>query len=165
VILFFNLRRPLGHADHTRIANAVVQVVAGNMPADGDTVELEGRPGQPPEVDLILVNRRYPRDLGRWGCMELHAIERNISCIVQKSITKKTDRLPMYRACDECWLLLVGDSFVASGNLEVGEAFDTNAFSTPFGRTYFLDFGRGYLYRLDESGRFAKIEPPANHRA
>ena len=46
VILFFHLRAPLRVADRSRIAGAVVQVVVDNMPADGERVELEQRPGQ-----------------------------------------------------------------------------------------------------------------------
>jgi hypothetical protein len=98
--------------------------------------------------------------------MEFRPIERNIPEIVQQAITKKAIRLPTYRdACDECWLLLVADSFVASGNLEVDDAAKEDVFSTPFTRTYFLDFGRGYLYRLNESGRFARIGQSATQRA
>ena len=66
VTLFFNLRRPLRSADRTRIANAVVQVVADNMPADGERAELEQRPGQPSAVDLIHIDRRYRREVSRW---------------------------------------------------------------------------------------------------
>jgi hypothetical protein len=150
VILFFNLRKPLRVADCRRIAHAVVKVVADNMPADGDMAELEHRPGQPSEVDLIHIERQYRREVGRWRAdYKFSAIERNISDIVQEAITKKTARLTTYRkACDECWLLLVADSFMASGNLEFGEVNQTHTFSSPFMRTYVLDFGRGRLQPL-----------------
>jgi hypothetical protein len=156
VILFFNLRVPLRVTDRRRIADAVVQVVADNMPADGEWAELEQRPGQPPEIDLIQINRQFRREVGCWRAdFEFHAIERTISGIVQEAITEKADRLPTYHnACDECWLLLVADSFKASGNLKFGEDGQTHTFSSPFTRTYILDFGGGHLYRLNKRGCF-----------
>jgi hypothetical protein len=130
VSLFFNLRRPLRTGDHriARIADAVVQIVANNMPADGDQTKLEQQPGQPSEVDLILANR-YRCERARWSAgPEFRAIERNTFAIVQEAITKKTERLRSYLdVCDECWLLLVADSFVASGNLEFDEAVQAHA--------------------------------------
>jgi alkanesulfonate monooxygenase SsuD/methylene tetrahydromethanopterin reductase-like flavin-dependent oxidoreductase (luciferase family) len=43
--------------DRIRVADAVVQVMADNMPATGDLSELETRPGQPSQVDLIQALR------------------------------------------------------------------------------------------------------------
>ena len=47
VTLFFNLSGPLCSAACTRIADAVVRVVGEQMPADGESVELERAPSQP----------------------------------------------------------------------------------------------------------------------
>jgi hypothetical protein len=59
-------------------------VVANDMPADGDLAELEQRPSQPSEVDLILVNRRHRRERSRWCAgSEFREIERNTFAIVQ----------------------------------------------------------------------------------
>jgi hypothetical protein len=151
VILFFNLRRPLHVEDRRRITDAVVRVVAENMPADGDSVQLEHRPGQPSEVDLILIDRECRREVGRWRAdFEFSVIERDVTEIVQRAITEKAVRLPTYlKACDECWLLLVADSFKASGNLKFGEAGQKHTFLSPFTRTYALDFGRGCLHHLE----------------
>jgi hypothetical protein len=150
VILYFNLRGPLPAAVRTRIANAVVRVVVENMPTDGETVDLKGRSGQPTEVDQILINRRHCRPPGRWRAdFNFSVIESNISDIVQEAITEKVNRLSTYlKACDQCWLLLVADSFKASGNLKFGEAGQQHTLASPFTRTYALDFGRGSLHRL-----------------
>lgn len=165
VTLFFNLRKPLHVAARTRIADAVVRVVAENMPADGETVDLEGRSGQPSEVDQILINRRHCRPPGRWRAdFKFSEIERNRSDIVQNAITEKADRLLTYlTACNECWLLLVADSFKASGNLEFGEVTQPHTFSSPFTRTYVLDFGRGRLHRLQTSGPSPSRPPTKVH--
>ena len=45
VMLFFNLRKSLRSADRCRIADAVVQLVAANMPSNGGRADLEHRPG------------------------------------------------------------------------------------------------------------------------
>jgi hypothetical protein len=153
VTLFFNLHTPLRVAKCRRIADAIVQVVATNLPADGDMVELEHRPGQPSEVDLIQINRcqREPRrERGRWHAdFNFSAIVTNIFDIVQTAITEKAARLATYqKACEECWLLLVADSFRASGNLEFTEDTQIHSFSSPFTRTYALDWGRPRLHRL-----------------
>ena len=152
VTLFFNLRKPLQLADRRRIADAVVQLVATNLPADGDIAELEHRPGQPAEVDLIQINRcqrEFRREQGRWRAdFNFSAIVTDIFDIVQTAIAEKAARLPTYlKACDECWLLLVADSFKASGNLMFGQPGEKQ-FSSPFTRTYALDFGRGCLHRI-----------------
>jgi hypothetical protein len=162
VTLFFNLRRPLHIADRRRITDAVVQVVADNMPADGDWAQLDHRPGQPPEVDLIQIDRQCRREVGRWRAdFEFSVIESNVSDIVQKAITEKAARLPTYlKACDECWLLLVADSFKASGNLKFDEAGQKHTLLSPFTRTYALDFGRGRLHHLETRGAFPKNLPP-----
>ena len=150
VTLFFNLRRPLRIAARRRITDAVVRVVADNMPAEGDKADLKHRPGQPPEVDQIQINRRSRREVGRWRAdFEFSKIESNISSIVREAIAEKGNRLPTYlKVCNECWLLLVADSFKPSGNLKFGEVGQQDTFSSPFTRTYALDFGRGYLHRL-----------------
>jgi hypothetical protein len=157
VTLFFNIRKPLRVADCRRIADAVVQVVGDNMPADGDMAQLEHRPGQPSEVDLILISRGprdYRRAQSRWRAdFNFSAIETNIFDIVQQAIAEKAEKLSTYlKACDECWLLLVADSFKASGNLKFGDPGQNYTFSSPFTRTYALDFGRGCLHRLDRAG-------------
>jgi hypothetical protein len=152
VTLFFNLRKPLHAAARCRIADAVVQVVVDNIPADGDMAQLEHRSGQPSEVDLIHIDRQHREhrpEQGRWRAdFKFSEIERNVFGIVQEAITQKANRLPTYlKACDKCWLLLVADSFRASGNL-IFDAGQKHVFLSPFTRTYVLDFGRGRLHRL-----------------
>lgn len=150
VTLFFNLRRPLRVAARRRITDAVVQVVADNMPAEGDNVDLEHRPGQPPEVDLIQINRQRRREVGRWRAdFEFSKFANNISGILREAIAEKATRLPRYlKVCNECWLLLVADSFKPSGNLRFDGVERQDTFSSPFTRTYVLDFGRPHLHRL-----------------
>lgn len=161
VMLFFNLRKALQKADRCRIADAVVQLVAANIPADGCRADLEHRPGQPPEVDLIQINPPYRPELGRWRAdFAFSTIERNTFAILQKAITKKSTLLRTYlKACDECWLLLVADSFKASGNLDFSEDSRMHTFSSPFTRTYALDWGRPRLHRL-ETPDASPLRPP-----
>ena len=153
VTLFFNLRGPLDTAARGRVARAVVDVVAGRMPHVGESVALEGVPGQPRQVDLILVNRVHCGSRERWTWMEAGTIDGNTISVVQNAITQKSGRLPSYlERCDECWLLLVADSFRTSGRLAFDDCCTSHVFESPFARTYVLDFGRGLLHRLTTSG-------------
>ena len=150
VTLFFNLRDALDDTARRRIAAAVVRVVAEHMPPEGELVELDMRPGQPCEVDLILVNRVHCPARGRWEWFETRAIERNVTDLIQAAIAEKTVRLGAYlESCTECWLLLVADLFRASGNLAFEDNCRAHLFTSPFGRTYVLNFGRGALHRLN----------------
>lgn len=150
VTLFFNLRRPINDwRSRRRIGDAVARVVASNMPPDGESIDLERRPEQPTEVDLILVNRRYCHAPGRWEWLAAGAVEKDVVDVIGERITAKAKKFSTYRdACDECWLLLVADSFRNSGKLEFGERCLSHVFTSPFTRTYILDFGRGQPYRL-----------------
>ena len=52
---------------------------------------------------------------------------------MQEAIRTKAGLLRIYlEACDECWLLLVADSFKASGNLDFSEESQMQTFSSPF---------------------------------
>jgi hypothetical protein len=132
------------------------------MPADGDmaVADLEFRQGQPPEVDLIQVSRQSPGKFGRWSAgPEFLPTDQNISGIVQDRISAKAGRLQTYGGCDEYWLLLVADSFRASGKLALAEAVKLNTFSSPFKRTYISDFGRGHLYQLNDDDGLFTMKP------
>jgi hypothetical protein len=151
VILFFNVSKSLRRVHCCRIADAIVRLVAANIPSDGRPCFLEHRPGQPPEVDLIQIYPPYQPEQGRWRAdFAFSKIERNTFAIVQEAIRKKAALLRAYlKACDECWLLLVADSFKASGNLDFSEDSQMQTFSSPFTRTYALDWGRSRLHRLE----------------
>lgn len=152
VALFPNFRHPLRDTECRRIADAVAQVVAHNMPPDGNSAKLDMRPGQPSEVDLILVHRRDDIGLGRWHWCEASTVDKTATVLVQHSINRKAKLLPAYlRVCSECWLLVVSDGLRPSGKLELGEHFESHVYASPFTRTYVLDFGKGKLYRLRTS--------------
>ncbi len=153
VTLFFNLSGPLNSAARRRIADAVVRVVAEQMPANGESVELERAPAQPREVDLITINRIHCSAPGRWAWIKVGTIERDPARLVQEAIAGKAEKLSSYlQCCSECWLLLVADSFRASGKLAFGDTCQSHIFLSPFARTYVLDFGKGRLYPLRTSG-------------
>jgi hypothetical protein len=152
VTLFFNLQRTLDGAARSRIAHGAVRVIAEQMPAEGESVELESVRGQPREVDLITVNRVHCHWPGRWTWLEAGTIEREPARLVQEAIDRKARKLPSYlELCSECWLVLVADSFRVSGKLAFDESSQAQVFSSPFARTYLLDFGRGRLHRLRTS--------------
>jgi hypothetical protein len=159
VFLFFNLRRSLDSAARSQIADAVVRVVAEQMPLDGGSVELERAAGQPREVDLILINRVHCRAPGRWEVgLEFAADERDVTSVVRERIASKAERLSSYlESCSECWLLLVADSFRTSGKLAFDDSCQSHVFVSPFARTYVLDFGKPRLYQLQQ-GRLCQLQ-------
>lgn len=154
VTLFFSFEGTVAAADRLRIAKGAVEVIAANMPSEGAHTHLEYCTGQPPEVDLILINRVHCGVHGEWRWLEAGKVEYDVFGLIDAAIGRKSDKLEEYlKACDECWLLLVGDSFRPSGKLAIDKHGAHQEFESPFSRTYFLDFGRGQLHRLKTSVR------------
>jgi hypothetical protein len=149
ITLFFNLRRAFDSTTRERIADAVVSLVAEQMPADGASVQLEGAPGQPCEVDLILINRTHRHALGCWAWFEFGTVnEKDAARVIQEAIAKKAESQSAYlERCTECWLLLVADSFRTSCKFALETVCQSHEFTSPFTRAYVLDFGKGRLYR------------------
>lgn len=149
VTAFFSIVRRISSAKRKKIAEAAVEVIARSMPSSGDQVSLEHRRDQPPEVDLILVSRVGSPDHMKWRWLEAGRVEFNPTELVRDAIERKAQRIHDYRtACDQCWLLLVADSFRPSGKLAIDDRWVHREFYSPFSRTYLLDFGRGRLVRL-----------------
>jgi hypothetical protein len=124
------------------------------MPPNGESVRIERARGQPSEVDLILVNRVHCRAPGRWWSLKFEPIATDAARVVYERIAKKSEKLTSYlERCSECWLLLVADSFRASGKLAFDNICHSHVFMSPFARTYVLDFGKGRLYNLRTSDR------------
>jgi hypothetical protein len=88
------------------------------MPAEGNFIECDWRPGQPRQVDLVQINRVYPVDRHNWGWLEFNAIQYDAIERLQDTITKKSQmHAACLRECDECWLLIDANSFLSSGNI------------------------------------------------
>jgi hypothetical protein len=154
VTLFFNWTLPLHRKKETSIAGAVAQTVHNNLPSPGENVDLECHYGsnQPNEVDEILVNRAYPVTEHKWRWMEYSRIEREAEEHLQQAINRKIDTLyACLDKCEECWLLIVANSFRASGNIKPNEESFSYLYGSPFSRTYFFDNGLGRLALLRTS--------------
>lgn len=158
--LFFNppyLRRTTGakrrfltKAEKQGIAENIALFVGTHMPAQGCSVDCDWRPGQPRQVDLIQINRVGPVDRHNWRWLEYNAIQYNAIKRFQDTITKKSK---MYDAClhkcDECWLLVVADSFLSSGNIHPDAPSLSHVYTSPFNRIYFLDLVLGRIAHLN----------------
>jgi hypothetical protein len=154
VTLFFNpqyLRRTTGaqrrfftKAEKQTIAHSIAAFVGTHMPAQGCSVECDWRPGQPRQVDLIQINRVYPVDRHDWRWLEMNAIQYNAIERFQDAISKKSKiYAACLRECDECWLLIVANSFLSSGTIHPDDTSLSHVYASPFSRIYFLDFGLG----------------------
>jgi hypothetical protein len=150
VTLFFNpqyLRRTTGDkrrfftkAEKQSIAERIAVFVGTQMPAEGGSIECDWRPEQPRQVDLIHINRVHPVDRHIWRCPEFNAIQYDAIERLQDAITKKSKRYDAcLRECDECWLLIVANSFLSSGNIHPDAASLSHVYTSPFSQTYFLD--------------------------
>jgi hypothetical protein len=160
VILFFNpqyLRRSVGSkrrsftkAERQKIAERIAEFVGAHMPPQGSSAQLDWKPGQPRQVDLIQINRVYPVNHHDWRWMEMNAIQYDAIERLQAAITRKSK---MYgaclRGCDECWLLVVANSFRSSGTIHPEPASLSRVYNSPFSRTYFLGFGLGRVAHLN----------------
>jgi hypothetical protein len=148
VALFFNpqyLRRVTGakrrfltKAEKQSIAESIAVFVGRHMPAQECSVECDWRPGQPRQVDLIQINRIYPVDRHIWRWPEFNTIQYNATERFQDAITKtSTMYAPCLCECDECWLLVVADSFQSSGNIHPDATSLSDVYTSPFSRIYF----------------------------
>jgi hypothetical protein len=160
VTLFFNphyLRRSVGNrrqsltkAERQSVAEKIAAFVAAKMPDEGGFVECDWRPGQPRQVDLIHIDRQQRRGRHVWWCLEMNAIQSDAIERFQEAITKKDKNYETcISECDECWLLVVANSFQSSGTIHQDSASILQTYTSPFTRVYFLDFGLGKVHRLN----------------
>jgi hypothetical protein len=159
VSLYFCLQGPLGAKPRREIARRVAQVVQDNMPPEGESVQLDcaigGLTGLPIAVDAISINRVYPVRSHRWTWPEMGVEETNAIALFEGAIKKKAKKLDdCLQHCDECWLLIVAPSFEPSGMIHPDEHSLSHTYASPFSRTYFLNFGRGSLFKLQSNGPY-----------
>jgi hypothetical protein len=157
VTLFFNWTLPLHRRRETAIARAVARTVHESLPPIGENADLECHYGSipPREVDQILINRADPVDDHEWKWMEFSRIERDATTYLSNAINRKARKFHFcLNKCDECWLLVVANSFRRSGNIKPNEQSFSHLYLSPFTRTYFFDNGLGRLTLL-------KTSPPA----
>lgn len=144
--------RFLTKKEKQNIARSIAQFVHKNMPPQGCSIRLEPscHPDQPREVDLILINRVHPVDRHRWCWLEVRTVQHDAIERLQKAICIKSQRRDACRRnCEECWLLVVAPSFQSSGTIHPDEKSLSHIYTSPFSRTYFLDFGYGSVVRLN----------------
>ena len=91
-------------------------------------------------------------------------VQTDAIALLEGAIKEKSQRLDDYlHRCDECWLLIVAPSFKPSGMIHPDKRSLSHAYASPFGRTYFLDFGLGSLFQLpDNGGSLNSIDAPAS---
>jgi hypothetical protein len=151
VSLYFTLSRHMKPKACQEIAQRVARAVHENIPPVGESVKLEYRSGglQPIEVDLIIIGRDYPRATSKWIWPEYASIQTDAISKLEHRIDEKNKKLPSYLwHCDDCWLLIVAQSFKSSGNIHPDEHSISYTYASSFSRTYFLDYGLGDLFLL-----------------
>jgi hypothetical protein len=92
----------------------------------------------------------YPVDRHNWGWLEFNAIQYDAIERLQDPITKKSQmHAACLRECDECWLLIVANSFLSSGNSHPDATSLSHVCTSPFSCIYFLDLVLGRIARLN----------------
>lgn len=150
VYLSFHPTLPLHRGQEAIIARAVAQAVKDELPAPDESAHLECAHGsvQPSEVGEILVYRNG--DHHKWMSLEYSRVQRSAGTYIERAIQDKAKHIKIYRQqCQTCWLLIVAESFRASGNIKPDERSLSHVYQSPFDRTYFFDNGLGELTRLN----------------
>lgn len=153
VTVLFARDDPIPKRDRLPIARALVEVVHARLPEDRahvgvDCADLGGR-------ELRSIERLHiHRDDGhkgrrRWVASRAGRVVANCVQLIQDAIDDKASKYSGYQEhCDECWLLLVADSFKPSATIHPDEQSLAHEYRSPFERTYFLDDGMGQLHVL-----------------
>lgn len=96
------------------------------------------------KTSLFTVDRLHSYAQSRWQWLEAISRKEGVVDLIQGRIDEKTRKRKNYlKSCDDCWLLIVADSFRASGSFEFDDTCRAHVFESPFSRTYFMDFGWG----------------------
>jgi len=153
VTVLFGTTVPTTRAKRLALARALEQLVRDRMPEDRGHVRLEygdfrGHPIN--SVDSVHIHReeRLTRS-GRWVAPRAGFVWRDCVPLLQSAIDDKAAKYNSYlKYCDECWLLIVADSFKPSAKIHADDKALAHAFTSPFAKTFFLDFGLGELHQL-----------------
>jgi hypothetical protein len=153
VTLFFNWTLPLYRNRETALAQAVARTVCDNLPPADESADLECRYGsiQPREVDEIVIHRVRPVEGFDWTWTETSRRIEDAVLHISAAIERKSKTIrACLEKCDQCWLLIVAGAPLlrASGNIRSDEHSLNFTYTSPFARTYFLDFGRGSAAQL-----------------
>jgi hypothetical protein len=135
-------RRHLTKAEEQTVARNIAEFVGKNTPPDGASVNLEYHlgSGQPRQTDQIIISRYQSPVRHRWSYPEFKGIQHHAIERLEGAISAKTRVHNVCQSkCDECWLLVVAQSFRASATIHPDDQTLSHKYTSPFNRVYFVD--------------------------
>ena len=153
VFFLFGLDHPISRGRKAEIARQVIHLLRIHIHEEMESITLDAfsvYPAEwPPEIDSAMIHRCPEGIAGDWRWTEAASIDYNTRDPIQELIDKKSILFDKYIAhSDECWLLIVADSFRESGSYLLLLSDIDHLYHSLFARTYFLDFGLGRLHLL-----------------
>jgi hypothetical protein len=154
VSVLFGNTVPTARSKRLELARVLEQLIHDHMPEDGKGVRLgygDFRGRGIHGVDQVFIHRndRVTRS-GIWVAPRAGFVWRDCVPLLQSAIDDKAAKYTSYlKHCDECWLLIVADSFKPSAKIHADEKGLAHVFTSPFAKTFFLDFGMGRLHKLE----------------
>lgn len=149
---------PVAKARLGEIAGALADLVATNLPDQGDHARL-GYPHPvwktlPKEVDHLFVSCPASLPENAWGSSRGDAVPTLIADGLQEAIDGKEGKLASYRKSrSEVWLLIVSDGLAPSNNFELAPEVERTRFSTGFDRVFYMHYSKGLVLELHTDSR------------
>lgn len=132
------------------LGEALVGLVAENLPGTGQTVTLTGRQLGTPLSECVRKIRILPqRGQHRWVVPDGGWVSEDFVDELQQTIDAKNARYDVYREkCDSCWLVVVAAGDHPSSWFEASAATATHEYSSRFNRTVFMEGGPLRFFEL-----------------
>jgi len=140
-----NNTRGLDKQTRLNLGREITKAVNKNLPQENESVKITypdtGKRGFPEEITHVFLNRYGKQH--KWTYCE--AVESLFDCrgVLQQAIDAKANKLLSYkntRHLTECWLLIVANGLRHSGSFAINEPERNHTYSSPFDRTYFLNY-------------------------
>ena len=154
VSLFFDYQQTRNKSERKEIARLISAFVCANIPPDENGIVEVMRGDANWDDRLQAVSQiqidRLQVNTHRWWSPLVASHEVIDIRQLQQEIRRKEDKITQYRDhCDECWLLMVADSFMKpSTAVDVTQAALEHCYIASFDRVYFLGSALRQLYQL-----------------
>lgn len=143
VAVFFSREITRTKAERWELSRALAGCVHHNIPAVGESVELEWHPASgnllPDGIDQVQISRDVDRRRSHWYWPKAGFVRSDAVGLIQDAIDSKTLKIGRYlEKVDSCWLLIVADGMKPSSMIRPDAASLEYKYSSPFERTYFM---------------------------
>lgn len=154
VSIHFNQQHVLNKADVERLANAITDLVAKNVPPSGhcwsEEYDWENRDYFPEEITEISVWNLEGLDESIFTSPTAAFVPILTKDDIQRALLRKEAKLNQYRTrCNEAWLLINYDGGRLSTLFEHNEEAVQYAYKSNFDRIFLVGLGLGVVHELN----------------